>query len=303
MVVLQSFSRIHTDTPGYGFITTLIIIIVLSALAIRFFSLLKEGFNIIKESAYKSGTVKYSPATTENAAVYLVSFPYYQKLSQRGKAEFIRRTLNFLNTKNIEGENDYQPDLAARIHVAAAATQLTFGLPDFSFSHFDNVVLYPTIFKLSERAPLMKGATTPDGIVRISVRDFDEGYKNSTDKLNVGLHELGHALFMEFLKGVSEEQGEEEERNFAVTNLVHPYLAESDRILHAGKEHADFLRQYAFTNRHEFFAVSIEHFFEAPSEFKEKLPVLYKVMTHLLNQDPNNSSRDYALTGDFVRVN
>ena len=106
------------------------------ALVYSFVGTVKEGFGLFREIAIKGGVVHYSSKTTENVTHYLGMFPYYQKLSSSGKEEFIRRTLNFLNTKTIIGEDHYQPDYAAKIHVSAAATQLTFGLPDFSFSHF-----------------------------------------------------------------------------------------------------------------------------------------------------------------------
>lgn len=298
-----TFVVLRQIEPSNNVIVWIFILVAVAAVFIRFISVFKDGYSLIKENAFKSGAVKYGPRTTENAATYLSNFPYYQKLSPAGKDKFIRRTLNFLNTKTIEGENNYVPDYAAKIHVAAAATQLSFGLQDFVFEHFDDVVLYPDIFKVSPNAPLMKGATTPDGVVRISIKDFDEGFKNDHDKLNVGLHELGHALFMELLKEVSDEQHELEEQTYSTTKVVHPYLMESDKILKAGKQHDNFLRDYAFTNRHEFFAVSVEHFFEAPAEFKEKLPELYKVMTDLLNQDPLNVGNDYALSKSFVRIN
>jgi Mlc titration factor MtfA (ptsG expression regulator) len=46
-----------------------------------------------------------------------------------------------------------------------------------------------------------------------------------------------------------------------------------------------FLRKYASTNIHEFWAVCIEHFFEAPLEFRKQLPELYRAMSKILNQD------------------
>jgi Mlc titration factor MtfA (ptsG expression regulator) len=269
-----------------GFVIALFFVLLLLFMLARIF---KDGFNIARAEQAKIGAIQYGSETQTAVSLQLENFPYFRKLSNRAKEEFINRCLNFLNTFSIQGEDDFKPDNAAKIHVAAAATELTFGLSDFPFTHFDTVILYPGIFRMTEGGPLMKGATTPNGVIRISIRDFDEGYANPTNKLNVGLHEFGHALFMEFLKAVNNE----EEKDFA--KVVFPYLAEADHILNGGKHNGDFLRDYAFTNRHEFFAVSVEHFFEAPQEFKEKLPKLFKVMVALLKQDPSNTSGDYAL--------
>src|SRR3954467_14245633 len=111
----------------------LLIFVAVLVLVARFYAVVKEGFGLIKESVYKSGKVSYSAEVTNDVAIYLLSFSYYLKLSAIKKEEFIRRTLNFLNTKNISGEDNFEPSYEAKVHVAAAATQLTFGLVDFTF--------------------------------------------------------------------------------------------------------------------------------------------------------------------------
>ncbi|MCB9336447.1 MAG: zinc-dependent peptidase, partial [Flavobacteriales bacterium] len=52
---------------------------------------------------------------------------------------------------------------------------------------------------------------------------------------------------------------------------------------------------YAATNMEEFFAVSVEHFFEAPDEFKVSLPDLYTQLSIMLNLDPLNKQNDYEI--------
>ena len=49
--------------------------------------------------------------------------------------------------------------------------------------------------------------------------------------------------------------------------------------------HSDFFREYAAKNRHEFFAVAVESFFERPEEFRDHNPDLYNTLSLLLNQD------------------
>lgn len=48
---------------------------------------------------------------------------------------------------------------------------------------------------------------------------------------------------------------------------------------------------YAATNFDEFWAVSVENFFENPFEFKEEHPELYRELCELLNQDPLSSGK------------
>lgn len=270
-----------------GFIVALVVVLGLGRML---YGIFREGAKIAREEKIRAGEVNYSPEAEAAVNFQLGNFMYYRKLTPNGKKEFVRRVLNFIESHTIDGEGDFSPGLPAKIHVAAAATQLTFGLPDFAFTHFDTVILYPGIFRMRPEGPLMKGATTPNGEIRISLKDFDAGYDNPSDKLNVGLHEFGHGLFMEFLKNANEDENTDE----GMKRNLYNYLEESDRMLNEGKHKDLFLRDYAFTNRHEFFAVSVEHFFEAPKEFREKLPKLYYVLMNLLQQDPAGEQPDYG---------
>ena len=58
--------------------------------------------------------------------------------------------------------------------------------------------------------------------------------------------------------------------------------AEFEKV-HAGKS---MLRQYAGTNPAEFFACSVEAFFEKPIEMKKKAPELYNQLAEFFNQKP-----------------
>jgi Mlc titration factor MtfA (ptsG expression regulator) len=48
----------------------------------------------------------------------------------------------------------------------------------------------------------------------------------------------------------------------------------------------NILGDYAGTNYHEFWAVSVEVFFENPIRMRHELPDLYQAMARLLRQDP-----------------
>ncbi len=72
----------------------------------------------------------------------------------------------------------------------------------------------------------------------------------------------------------------------------------------------NLLGDYAATNYHEFWAVSVEVFFENPVQFRHELPDLYEAMARVLNQDPLHFTsgsttiiRRSELTGKGVSVN
>ncbi|HEU4716681.1 MAG TPA: zinc-dependent peptidase [Bacteroidia bacterium] len=238
--------------------------------------------------------LRYGKEFRDKVLTLLDDFVYFRRLSPGGKEKFIDRVVYHYSKKEFEGENGYEPDEKIRIHICATAAQLTFGMSKDWLTGIETIRLYPENFRLYAGGPLMKGATSPSGTLFISVKDYEEGYRNGSDNFNVGLHEFGHQLFIEFLTAAKEDD--------AVKQVLFPYDAEAEKEL-AKKDRTEvFLRKYAFTNRHEFFAVSIETFFESPVDFSHRLPELYRILSQMLNQDPRNSAADYAVqaeTGDM----
>jgi Mlc titration factor MtfA (ptsG expression regulator) len=58
----------------------------------------------------------------------------------------------------------------------------------------------------------------------------------------------------------------------------------------------NLLGEYAAVNYHEFWAVSVETFFENPVCLKHELPDLYEAMVSLLRQDPLNMKSNVGKT-------
>ncbi len=287
--MLPRFIFLRSELSNSPLASAIVAVIVLGVAIYFFWGVIKEGFGLVKDRLVTTGKIQADEEEAAQTAATLFSFSYFQKLSPNGKKIFLDKVYLFLNTKTFEGAGEYEPDRHTCIHVAAAAAQLSYGLPGFTFPRFETIRLFPAAFRLHRDAPLMKGGTNPQGYIYMSVKDFEAGYANPTDRLNVGLHELAHALFIELLDAAGEEIPHH------VLPDIRQYIVEADKILNAGADRDDFLRDYAFTNRHEFFAVCVEHFFESPGEFKRQLPDLYRIMTDLLNQDPSNVSGDYSV--------
>ncbi len=118
------------------------------------------------------------------------------------------------------------------------------------------------------------------GVLAISWKHFIEGYREGCDGRNLGLHEMGHALWV----GIRKESG-----FMAEWDLRHwrewRRLAEEEAVrIRAGD--GRLFRAYAGTDQAEFFAVAVEYFFEQPASFKAQLPELYACLCELLRQDP-----------------
>jgi MtfA peptidase len=118
-------------------------------------------------------------------------------------------------------------------------------------------------------------------VIVISWKNFMKGFALPNDGVNLGIHEFAHALKIE------NQIMHNGEHSFLDKGWWSKYVglasSEIDKI-REGKN--DFFRVQASENIHEFFAVSVEAFFEKSSEFKEYHPELYESLVNLLRQDP-----------------
>lgn len=214
--------------------------------------------------------------------------PYYVDLSKEGKLKFISRLIVLLQNKVVmtrEGEVD---TLEKRIIIFAALVQLTFGLRRFTLPHFRGVILYPQRFfsKLINRDVL--GLTSRKGVVALSWYDTVKGIHDTTDNLHLALHEWAHALLLDY----------DMDHTSWIYRTVNAQRRHAEAYFETEKDKENrttYLRDYAFTNEHEFFAVCVEHFFETPATFASELEELYSIFCSLLNQNPLNTKTDYQL--------
>lgn len=204
--------------------------------------------------------------------------PYYAKLPNSDKLRFLKRVHYFKNSKTFHFTG-MEPRPEMTVLVSAAAVQLTFGLRSYHLPFFKNIYILPDAYQTKEFNELVVGHVSVKGIF-ISWKYFRLGFENDKDGVNTALHEMAHALrhqnqLKEF--GIDKEF----KTDFAkYTRHYGPVLIEA--LLHR----RSFLRSYAFTNFEEFWAVSVEAFFELPAELKKNLPKIYGALCEVLNQDP-----------------
>lgn len=211
---------------------------------------------------------------------------YYAQLSDEGKLRFLDRVQEFLEGVDIIGRDGMAITEDMKMQIAAAAVQLTFGLERSDIPSVQTINIFPTVFYSKLYNVHFKGLTTKNGIVSISWNDFEQGYANDSDRLNLGLHELAHALHISIDDGSWDKNVEE---------LFYEWQEYALQFFRRLKNREiRFLRSYGASNMHEFFAVCVEHFFELPHEFRTELPLLYGRTALLLNQDPINKNSDYV---------
>lgn len=210
--------------------------------------------------------------------------PYYKSLSGADKEKFLIRTIAFRESKEFcfhgMAAEDYIPVL-----ISGAAVQLTFGLRNYLMDYFDVIHVMRKEYVLNIDKETYDGHVSPNGI-HISWNRFLEGYSDYTDSVNVGLHEMAHALQFDAYLGL------EDHHDIRFKERLNEFSAEGRpvfRAMRTGMSH--LLDDYAMVNFDEFWAVSVETFFENPQQFKERLPRLYVEMCELLNQDPAEPGR------------
>ncbi|HLF44911.1 MAG TPA: zinc-dependent peptidase [Chitinophagaceae bacterium] len=203
---------------------------------------------------------------------------YFNELHPALKQKYISRVHNYINGKEFHyiglEQNEEIPIL-----VSAAAVQVTLGLKNYRMQHFKNIYVLADAYRMDNDEELYIGHVVPDGIY-ISWKHFLYGYSDKSDNINVAIHEMSHALVFNnfFAQYGADKHFRLNYEKFSTT--TGPILAD---VITSRKS---YLRSYAFSNIHEFWAVSVEAFFENPDGLKENMPDLYDALCRVLNQDP-----------------
>lgn len=204
--------------------------------------------------------------------------PYYIQLSETNKKRFLLRVYNFRKAKQFHFSG-IEPNEEITILISAAAVQVSFGLKNYQLPFFTDIHILSDAYNALDSREIYIGHVSPTGIY-ISWKHFVQGFADYTDGFNVALHEMAHALHHEnFINetGIDWDFRRDFEK---LTPVFGPLVAQ------AIMQKKSYLRGYAFTNFHEFWAVSVEYFFENPKGLKDNLPQLYNILVDTLNQDP-----------------
>ena len=205
---------------------------------------------------------------------------YYNRLGLQEQRKFLFRTWLFQHSKNFH-YIEVEQTAEMPILVSAAAIQLTLGLDKFKLNYFDDIFILRDDYHYGFYSRPFMGHVDQTGIY-LSWDNFMKGISQQTPNCNVGLHEMAHALaYVNFVTQT------EEDRHFKkefpdFSKVARPIFTS----MQAGAK--NLLGDYAATNYHEFWAVSVEVFFENPVQFRHELPELYEAMARVLSQDPLN---------------
>jgi MtfA peptidase len=221
---------------------------------------------------------KFLSQQTFYHSIISAHFKYYNRLSVNDQRKFLFRTYLFKRSKRFHYiEVDENPEMP--ILISAVAVQLTLGLDKYQLNYFKDIYVLKDDYHYGFYSRPFQGHVDHSGIY-LSWDNFLRGLKGLMPNCNVGLHEMGHALaYVNFITQTDEDKHFKKEfKNFS--KVARPIF---NAIQEGGKT---LLGDYAGTNYHEFWAVSVEVFFENPVRMKHELPDLYDAMARLLKQDP-----------------
>ena len=216
--------------------------------------------------------------TKTQRAIVANEISFYNKLTPKQKRIFEHRVLRFIRYHKFVGREDLLVTERMQLLISATAIMITFGFSRYLFSKFETILIYPQHYFSNITKDFHKGEVNPSyKAIVFSWKDFQEGIKIEDDNLNLGIHELTHALHFSFLT----------ERSYSATHFLKHYqlLLLSLQSKKAQKRLIEmkYLRAYGFENQYEFLSVLVEHFFETPDEFRSKLPVIYNHIKRMLN--------------------
>jgi MtfA peptidase len=203
---------------------------------------------------------------------------YFHRVSEADQQRWLLRTYLFHRSKRFHYIGiEQQEEMPALI--SAVAAQLTLGLEKYSLNFFKDIYVLEHDYHYGYYSLPFMGHVDGTGIY-LSWDNFLKGVHRADEDSNVGLHEMAHALaYVNFItKSDQDKHFTTEFHQFS--KIARPIFQEMQR----GRK--TLLGSYAATNYHEFWAVSVETFFENPFRFKYELPDLYGAMSKLLKQDP-----------------
>ena len=226
---------------------------------------------------YKGKDLNFS--TDEITAALNKRFPYFTKLSTSEKHRFLQRHKKFMSRKlfRIYDKSGFKE---MPILISATAIQLSFGLEEYLLPHYKNINIFPQEFLGIEPHIRFLEGNVSGNTINISWKHFLQGYENLDNGQNVGLHEMAHAYYCQNM--ICED---DKDHKFASSYGSFDKL--SNQVFTQELKSADKLyTNYGLRNLQEFWAESVEIFFERPISMMEQYPELYSNMKQLLNQAP-----------------
>ncbi len=222
--------------------------------------------------------------------------PHYRRLNPEEQGRLRDLVQVFVAEKIWEGCKGLEVKEEMKVAIAGQACLLLLGIEHDYFRNVKTILIFPRQFVPREsdemdesgvvhesNAPAL-GQAWENGPVILSWADSRAGGRNHQDGLNVVAHEFAHKLDLRdgVVNGTPPLEGRRQYARWAeVMRREYEQLVENSR-----KRRATLLDDYGATDPGEFFAVSVECFFEKPIQMRRRHPELYEALSDYFGQDP-----------------
>lgn len=221
---------------------------------------------------------------------------FFHRLSERDRAELLGHVQVFLAEKRFEGCGGFEITDEVRVIIAAQACLLLLHRRTEYFPGLLTILVYPLTYMVEERRQIGEHLWEEGTVSRLgetgrrmgslvlSWGAVQHAAADPADGKNVVLHEFAHQLDFEndASDGVPGLATLEQQIAWAVV------MKAEFASLRAADESGipTLLDTYGATNPAEFFAVSVEAFFERPRALRAHHPKLYAELHTYFQQDP-----------------
>jgi Mlc titration factor MtfA (ptsG expression regulator) len=227
---------------------------------------------------------------------------FFPKLSAMDRAELLGHIQIFLAEKRFEGCGGFAITDEVRVTIAAQASLLLLHRETDYFPHLLTILVYPLTYMVEEKRPIGEHVWEEGTVSRLgetgrrmgslvlSWGAVKHGAADPSDAKNVVLHEFAHQLDFENHAADGVPALATSEEQLAWSEVMRSEFAS----LRAADESGipTLLDTYGATDPVEFFAVSVEAFFERPRALRAYHPTLYAELQKYFRQDPAEYSAE-----------
>ena len=227
---------------------------------------------------------------------------FFPRLPEKDKTELLEHVQVFLAEKNFEGCAEQEITDEIRVTIAAQACLLLLHRKTDYFPRLLTILVYPSTYLADEQQPITaniweegKSARAGEtertmGSMVLAWDAVKWGAADPSDGKNVVLHEFAHQLDYENLSADGTPALLTRKQQLAWREVMRTEFASLRAAEATGIP--TLLDTYGATNAAEFFAVSIEAFFERPVMLRSQHPRLYVEFHNYFRQDPAEFSAE-----------
>jgi len=251
--------------------------------------------------------IRARPFPNEWLKIIKRNVAFFVRLSSTDQAELLDHVQVFLGEKNFEGVESEITD-EVRVTIAAQACLLLLHRKTDYFPRLLTILVYPSTYLVDENRPV-EGPVWEEGrrarlgetgrTMGSMVLAWDavkSGAADPSDGKNVVLHEFAHQLDYENFAADGAPALATREQQMSWREVMRTEFASLRAADDTGIP--TLLDTYGATNPAEFFAVSVEAFFERPSALRGRHPKLYAELARYFNQSPVEYSAERSIRGD-----